>query len=56
MGGSWDNATTAMIWRPDGINVGSSFNGRKDVEPGEALWDKVINQLIDEKHLPRAPY
>ena len=55
MGGSWDNATTAMIWRSDGINVAWSFNGRKDVDPGEELWHKAIDQLIKEGRLPRPP-
>jgi CubicO group peptidase (beta-lactamase class C family) len=53
MGGSWDNSTTEMIWRSDGINVAWSFNGRKDVDPADALWEKAINWLIEEKKLPR---
>jgi CubicO group peptidase (beta-lactamase class C family) len=54
MGGSWDNSTTLMIWRPDGINIAWSFNGRKnDVDPGEALWKHAIDQLIKEKRLPK---
>jgi len=44
-----------MIWRPDGINVAWSFNGRNDVDPGEDLWDKAINELIEEKDLPQPP-
>ncbi len=53
MGGSWDNATTEMIWRSDGINVAWSFNGRKDVDPGEDLWHKAIDWELEEKHIPR---
>ncbi len=54
MGGSWDNSTTAMIWRADGINVAWSFNGRKnDVDPGEELWKRAIDQLVKEKRLPK---
>jgi CubicO group peptidase (beta-lactamase class C family) len=49
--GSWDNATTAMIWRPDGINVAWSFNGRKDVDPGGELWQDAINWLLAEKKI-----
>jgi CubicO group peptidase (beta-lactamase class C family) len=52
MTGSWDNATTAMVWRPDGINVAWSFNGRKDVDPGEELWQNAINWLLTEKKIP----
>jgi CubicO group peptidase (beta-lactamase class C family) len=57
--GRWDNATTDMIWRPDGINVVWSFNGRKtnerneEVVPGEALWKHAIDRLIEEKRLPK---
>jgi hypothetical protein len=50
--GSWDNATTAMIWRPDGINVAWSFNGRKDVYPGKDLWQNAINWQLAEKKIP----
>jgi hypothetical protein len=53
MRGSWDNATTAMVWRPDGINIAWSFNGRKQgVELGEELWKQAIDRLIEEKRLP----
>ena len=52
--GSWDNSTTAMIWRPDGINVAWSFNGRMDnVEPGKELWEQAIDQLIREGRIPK---
>jgi CubicO group peptidase (beta-lactamase class C family) len=54
MNGSWDNSTTSMIWRPDGINVAYSFNGRaKDIDPGKELWEQAIDQLIKDKQLPR---
>jgi CubicO group peptidase (beta-lactamase class C family) len=54
MNGSWDNSTTSMIWRPDGINVAYSFNGRATgVDPGKELWDQAIDQLIKDKRLPR---
>jgi len=53
MVGSWGNSTTAMIWRPDGINVAWSFNGRADnADPGQDLWEKAISQLIEEKRIP----
>jgi hypothetical protein len=52
-GGSWDNATTEMVWRSDGINIAWSFNGRKEgVEPGEELWKRAIDRLIEQKQLP----
>jgi len=54
MGGSWDNSTTEMIWRSDGINVVWSFNGRKDVDPADELWEKAINWLVENKKLPKS--
>ena len=43
MRGSWDNATTAMVWRPDGINIAWSFNGRKQgVELGESSGSRPL--------------
>jgi N-acyl-D-amino-acid deacylase len=54
MNGSWDNSTTAMIWRPDGINVAYSFNGRASgLDPGKELWEQAIDQLKKVKRLPQ---
>jgi CubicO group peptidase (beta-lactamase class C family) len=52
--GSWDNSSTLMIWRPDGINVAWSFNGRTGVDdgPGEALWKNALDSLITDKNVP----
>jgi CubicO group peptidase (beta-lactamase class C family) len=57
--GSWDNSTSAMVWRPDGVNVAWAFNGRKwtgvgedNFDPGEKLWKEAIDWLLAEQKIP----
>jgi len=56
--GGWDNCTSAMVWRQDGINVAWAFNGRKwtgvgedNFDAGEALWKNAIDQQIQNHNI-----
>jgi CubicO group peptidase (beta-lactamase class C family) len=51
-GGSWDNATTIMLWRGDGINVAYSFNGRGASDDAQVPMHQAINWLLEEKKIP----
>jgi choice-of-anchor C domain-containing protein len=56
MGGSWDNSSSSMNWRSDGINVACVFNGRREIDGdlGKELAE-AIDQLVKKKKLPPVP-
>ena len=50
-GGSWDNATTLMLWRNDGINIAYSFNGRAEGGGPETEMHQAVNWMLAEKKI-----
>jgi CubicO group peptidase (beta-lactamase class C family) len=50
--GSLESSTTLCVWRPDGINIAYSFNGRAvNVDPGKAVND-AVDQLVAQGKIP----
>ncbi len=58
MYGAWDNSTSMMQWRPDGINVAFVFNGRGGDVAHDSIrkeLDSAIDLLIRQHRIPPPP-